>query len=187
MCRFSRVCFLVLLLTALTCSTAAAQDIKPLRQKLSPFNIDIRQSSVSGLSAGGFMAGQFFVAYSGIMSGVGVFAGGPYGCARGSIWKALNDCMARPSFLTAEVMTQLTDRAGSYSREGRIDPVENLKAKKYSCLAAWPIRRFNQALWTGFMIGISTWAFRKAAFIIKRTWRRDTLFPRSAMETSVKK
>lgn len=130
MCRFSRVCFLVLLLTALTCSAAAAQDIKPLRQKLSPFNIDIRQSSVSGLSAGGFMAGQFFVAYSGIMSGVGVFAGGPYGCARGSIWKALNDCMARPSFLTAEVMTQLTDRAGSYSREGRIDPVENLKAKK---------------------------------------------------------
>ncbi|MEN6358494.1 MAG: PHB depolymerase family esterase, partial [Smithella sp.] len=130
MCRFTRVCCVVLFVAAVLCSVAAADEIRPLRQKLSPYNIDIRQSSVSGLSAGGFMANQFFVAYSGIMSGVGVFAGGPYGCARGNIWKALNDCMARPSFLTTEVMTQLTDKAGSYSREGRIDPVENLKLKK---------------------------------------------------------
>jgi len=154
MCRFTRVCCVVLFVAAVLCSVAAADEIRPLRQKLSPYNIDIRQSSVSGLSAGGFMAGQFFVAYSDIMSGVGVFAGGPYGCARGNIWKAVNDCMARPSFLTAEVMTQLTDKARSYSREGRIDPVENLKTKKYFCLAAWPIRRFNQPLWTGFMIFI---------------------------------
>lgn len=130
MCRFSRVCCVVLFVAAVACSAAAADEIKPFGEKLSSYNIDIRQSSVSGLSAGGFMASQFFVAYSGIMSGVGVFTGGPYGCARGNIWKALNDCMARPSFLTAEVMTQLTDKGRSYSREGRIDPVENLKSKK---------------------------------------------------------
>jgi poly(3-hydroxybutyrate) depolymerase len=109
---------------------SAADGIQPVHGGLAKYNIDIHQSSVSGLSAGGFFANQFFVAYSGIMSGVGVFAGGPYGCARGDLLKALHDCMARPYFLTDEVMTKLTDKARAYSGNGRIDPLENLKSKK---------------------------------------------------------
>jgi hypothetical protein len=107
-----------------------ADDMKPVREKLGRYHINLQESSVSGLSAGGFFASQFFVAYSGMMSGVGVFAGGPYGCARGDLFKALKDCMSRPDFLTAEVMTELINNAQEYSRDKRIDPLENLKSKK---------------------------------------------------------
>ena len=48
-----------------------------------PGAIDIAQTSVSGLSSGAYMAVQLHVAHASIMVGVGAFAGGPYGCARG--------------------------------------------------------------------------------------------------------
>jgi len=120
----------VLFMTIAAGHGVAADKIQPVREKLGKYNVNIHQSSVSGLSAGGFFANQFFVAYSGIMSGIGVFAGGPYGCARGDLFKAVGDCMARPDFLTLEVMTELTNNARTYARDGRIDPLENLKSKK---------------------------------------------------------
>lgn len=120
----------VIWIAAMVCPVAMADEIQPLRERLGQYNIDIRNSSVSGLSAGGFFANQFFVAYSGIMSGVGVFAGGPYGCARGNLMKAVGDCMARPDFLTPEVMAELTNQALAYSRDHRIDVAENLKTRK---------------------------------------------------------
>lgn len=42
---------------------------------------DIRRTSVSGLSSGGFMAVQYAVAFSETTIGAGIVAGGPYGCA----------------------------------------------------------------------------------------------------------
>ena len=41
--------------------------------------------TVSGLSSGGYMAGQFQVAFSGAVAGAAVLAGGPYGCSRGAV------------------------------------------------------------------------------------------------------
>ena len=50
---------------------------------LGSYNVDPSSVSVSGLSSGGFMAGQLGVAYSGtFQTGFGVFAAGPYDCAR---------------------------------------------------------------------------------------------------------
>ena len=50
---------------------------------LGAYNVDRDSVSVSGLSAGGFMTVQLAVAYSDIFTtGFGVFAGGPYDCAR---------------------------------------------------------------------------------------------------------
>lgn len=50
---------------------------------LASYNVDPASVSVSGLSAGGFMASQLGVAYSGLFqTGFGVFAAGPYDCAR---------------------------------------------------------------------------------------------------------
>ena len=43
---------------------------------LESYNVDKDSVSVSGLSAGGFMAVQMHVAYSSLFVGVGVFAGG---------------------------------------------------------------------------------------------------------------
>src|SRR5215471_3577712 len=58
---------------------AAAQS-----DALSAFNADIRESSISGISSGAFMAVQFAVAWSSVVTGVGVVAGGPYYCAQGT-------------------------------------------------------------------------------------------------------
>src|SRR5438270_11925692 len=50
---------------------------------LSAYNADIKESSISGISSGAFMAVQFGVSWSSIIKGVGVIAGGPYYCAQG--------------------------------------------------------------------------------------------------------
>lgn len=50
---------------------------------LGSYNVDPTLVSVSGLSSGGFMAGQLGVAFSSIFqTGFGVFAAGPFDCAR---------------------------------------------------------------------------------------------------------
>lgn len=45
---------------------------------LPAYNADLSQTSVSGLSSGAFMAAQFSVAYSSLVVGAGVVAGGPF-------------------------------------------------------------------------------------------------------------
>jgi hypothetical protein len=42
--------------------------------------LDRHAITVSGLSSGGFFAHQFHVAYSKLVNGAGIIAGGPYGC-----------------------------------------------------------------------------------------------------------
>ena len=59
---------------------------------LPSFNIDINETSVSGLSSGGYMAVQFHVAYSSLVKGAGIIAGGPYFCAQDSQDTATNVC-----------------------------------------------------------------------------------------------
>ena len=50
---------------------------------LGAYNVDADSVSVSGMSAGGFMAAQLGIAYSDVFKvGFGVFAGGPFDCAR---------------------------------------------------------------------------------------------------------
>ncbi|MEO1702515.1 MAG: hypothetical protein AAFR71_10730 [Pseudomonadota bacterium] len=62
-------------------------------QTLPELNLDAEATTVSGLSSGGFMAVQLQVAFSEKISGAGVVAGGPYGCAEGFAYKALHVCM----------------------------------------------------------------------------------------------
>lgn len=62
---------------------------------LPALNVDLLETSVSGLSSGAYMAGQFHVAYSGTVGGAGVIAGGPYDCAEGQLSVALNRCMLK--------------------------------------------------------------------------------------------
>ncbi len=55
--------------------------------------IDPTQVTVSGVSAGGQMAHQLHIAYPDLFSGVGIIAGGPFGCAGGSLATAMTRCM----------------------------------------------------------------------------------------------
>ncbi|MFW8590073.1 polyhydroxybutyrate depolymerase [Glaciecola sp. 2405UD65-10] len=58
-----------------------------------PLNINLSQSSVSGLSSGGYMATQFHLSHSETLVGAGIVSAGPYYCAQNSIMTALNACI----------------------------------------------------------------------------------------------
>jgi poly(3-hydroxybutyrate) depolymerase len=57
------------------------------------FNIDESRITVSGISSGAYMAGQFHVAHSALVNGAALLAGGPYYCAEASIQKGLGPCI----------------------------------------------------------------------------------------------
>lgn len=123
-----------LLALANTCAADAldftADSLPP--ETLGSYNADISQSSVSGLSAGAYMADQFFVAFSSNMLGVGIFAGGPYGCADGNLNSALGRCM-NPTFfndIDATIVRQLHEKAVDYADQGKIDSLDHLRGKK---------------------------------------------------------
>ena len=86
----SQSCWRTLVLTSMlvACSTEVAAQ----PGALDAFNVDLTQTSVSGISSGGYMANQFHVAYSSIVVGAGILAAGPFYCAKGNVATALTDC-----------------------------------------------------------------------------------------------
>ena len=95
---------------------------------LPALNIDPNQTTVSGLSSGGFMAVQLHVGYSATFKkGVGVVAGGPFYCAEGSITNATGRCMASPVGIPTSTLVSTTN---SWASAGSIDPVANLQNSK---------------------------------------------------------
>jgi poly(3-hydroxybutyrate) depolymerase len=93
-------------------------------EPLPSFNVDLAQTSVSGLSSGAYMAGQFHVAFSETVVGAGIVAGGPYGCAEGQLATALNRCTQTHSGLPDPA--HLLERAEALAQEGAIDPLAGL-------------------------------------------------------------
>lgn len=98
------------------------------------FLINVRDTSVSGLSSGGFMAVQFGVAYSSIIKGVGVIAGGPYYCAQGDINIATTKCSCTGVFAFSPCkvtndsthVDTLIKQADAYAAAGAIDSTSKL-------------------------------------------------------------
>ncbi len=64
--------------------TVASAEVISLSELSTRLNIDGTGISLSGVSSGAYMAQQFHVAHSSKIIGVGIVAGGPYDCARGS-------------------------------------------------------------------------------------------------------
>ena len=141
--------FLSLLLVAGgLCVPLGEGDAPPL----GTYNVDIYQTSVSGLSSGGFFAVQMHVAFSSVMQGAGsffflfpksslssippfltpfffsgVFAGGPYHCSEGNLNTALSDCMdTNKEPKVAPLISLTNDRA----QTGLVDPPSNLATQK---------------------------------------------------------
>ena len=73
------------LLAVATTALAAAPPLPAL-------DIAIEDTSVSGISSGGFMAAQVQVAHASIIRGAGIVAGGPYYCAQDSVLRATTEC-----------------------------------------------------------------------------------------------
>ncbi|XP_063786147.1 poly(3-hydroxybutyrate) depolymerase-like [Pseudophryne corroboree] len=94
--------------------------------KLGSYNLD-GTVSVSGLSSGSFMAVQFHVAQSRKVVGAGLFAGGPFYCAKGSMMTATGACMSMPTSID---VNSLKTQTQSYANSGLVDPVSNLANSK---------------------------------------------------------
>lgn len=125
-----------------TLAVAALLAATPLAAEpvaLNGYNAEIAESSVSGISSGAFMAVQFGTAWSSIIKGVGVVAGGPFWCAEadagdavtgywGPLLKATGSCMkGPPSDLN---VGDFIAKADAKSASGDIDPVANLSEQK---------------------------------------------------------
>ena len=95
--------------------------------ELPALGADLQGLTVSGLSSGGYMAVQFQVAHSKLVRGAGVLAGGPYYCAEGSTWRALNNCMSPSSWAPLPPQVQLKSRVETLAQSERIDPLVNLR------------------------------------------------------------
>lgn len=102
-------------------AASAAVDLPAL-------NIDKAQTTVSGLSSGGFMAVQLHVAFSATFKkGAGIVAGGPFYCAEGSVVNATGRCMASPAGIPTSTLVSTTN---NWAQQGLIDPVANLQSSR---------------------------------------------------------
>jgi hypothetical protein len=135
----NRISAALALVAALVLGKAAAAEPLPA------LGIDEGRTSVSGLSSGAYMAGQFQIAYSTLVIGAGIVAGGPYGCANTPgisyvpfFWvlgmnlnRALNRCMDDGGLLSGVPGAGgLADQARRLAEGGQIDDLAGLKGDK---------------------------------------------------------
>ena len=134
-----------LLTLAPTCvhAATAVKTVKPAAPKDVPalpgYQVDLSQTTVSGLSSGGFMAAQFAVAYSATVAGAGIIAGGPYFCSGQPgrfpfipyLTNALTTCMNPGETQVAPpVASELLRAANDFARASLIDDTANLKRQR---------------------------------------------------------
>ncbi|MDR2364506.1 MAG: PHB depolymerase family esterase [Zoogloeaceae bacterium] len=119
---------------------------------LPQLNLDLRETTVSGVSSGAFMAVQMAVAHSADIKGVAATAGGPYFCAGEASWrgaavdKAVARCMqGDPAFgvapITQEDMGVMRDATESWASSGLIDPLSALARQK-----VWIFHGYNDGI-----------------------------------------
>ncbi len=117
-----------------------------LADPLPAIGADLSRTTVSGLSSGAYMAGQFQVANSRTVTGAALVAGGPYGCARSpagdsnpywplvlswNLSRALNKCTADGwIFSTVPNARMLFAHAERLAEAGKIDPIASLRDDK---------------------------------------------------------
>ncbi len=109
---------------------------------LPELNIDVSQTSVSGISSGGFMAVQFQMAHSAIVKGAGVVAGGPFNCSQAEVMRAVASCSCtgEPAVscsvteTSADVPSLVAD-AQAMAEKGLIDPTSHVASQRILTIA----------------------------------------------------
>ncbi|MCL2076700.1 MAG: hypothetical protein FWH15_09770 [Betaproteobacteria bacterium] len=125
---------------------ARAQEFLPR------LNLDLRETTVSGISSGAFMATQMAVAHSGFIRGVAATAGGPYFCAGEDSWRgsgvssAIARCMQGDPMFPAKAITEadqrlMQDTTRRWAAEGTIDPLDGLGRLK-----VWIFHGYNDGI-----------------------------------------
>jgi len=138
-----RSIFAAAAVVALATPSSLAADEEPAT--LPALHANIAETSVSGISAGAYMAGQFQIAHSEIVAGAAIIAGGPYGCAEsvyadmmlgpGAIFlnlsKAINGCMLNAlAPWGVPDPAHLARKAEKLAVDGRIDPLIGLASDR---------------------------------------------------------
>lgn len=103
-------------------------------------NVD--ETSVSGISSGAYMAGQFQMAHAKRVVGAAIIAGGPYGCSESifasaipgtgtallNLSKAINGCMLDLLGVWGVAdPTELARKAEERAARGEIDPIDDVR------------------------------------------------------------
>lgn len=134
--------YLIRLLTVLLSLTLLAACGEQDGDRLPAVGAQIDQTSVSGVSAGAYMAGQFQLAHGRDVIGAGIIAGGPWGCAESlyadvmpgpgtafiNLSRAMNGCMLNA--LQAWGIPDpkwLAQRANQLAAKDRIDPIDTAR------------------------------------------------------------
>ena len=144
MSRFHSTIVLAASLLLAAQAHAAAGNTKPPITRdeasaLPALQVDLRQTTVSGLSSGGFMAAQFAVAFSATVSGAGIVAGGPYYCASqpgrfpfiAYLNNALSTCMNPGNAqVSPPDAAGLLRAAQDFARDKLIDDTANLQRQR---------------------------------------------------------
>ncbi|WVT85816.1 PHB depolymerase family esterase [Dechloromonas sp. ZY10] len=136
---------LVLPLLAASLAVAAATPLPAL-------NVDLSQTSVSGISSGAFMAVQFGVVHSAQVRGVAATAGGPYFCAGKDSWagasvsRVIARCMqGDPGYPAKPIgdaeMRNMVSSTRSWAGWQLIDPLESLAQQK-----VWLFHGYNDGI-----------------------------------------
>jgi poly(3-hydroxybutyrate) depolymerase len=91
--------------------------------RLAPLPVAADSVTVSGMSAGGYMAVQFHIAHSALVQGAGVLAAGPYYCAENSMRHALGRCMKGDSEIPVDALLGITSQL---ALDEAVDPIAGL-------------------------------------------------------------
>lgn len=137
---------------------ACGEEPGPLQR----YNAAIGESSISGISSGAFMASQFGVAWSSVIKGVGIVAGGPYYCAEASgsdfwngytkpIFTSIGPCMKGPLTDVQAFINKADEKAAA----GEIDPTSNLRHQKI-----YIFHGFNDSVIAGSVTGATAQFYR---------------------------
>lgn len=125
----------LLLLHFGSCLLAGPALAEETSAQLPALGANLAQTSVSGISSGGFMAAQIAAAYSARFMGVGVIAAGPYFCA--GTYPAVSleanataTCMTPASPETAANGDISYENAKLFADAGLIDPVKQLARQR---------------------------------------------------------
>ncbi|MEL7047958.1 MAG: PHB depolymerase family esterase [Pseudomonadota bacterium] len=108
---------------------------------LPALRVDVAQTTVSGISSGAYMAGQFQMAHADLVIGAAIIAGGPYGCAEsafsgivpgpGQVFlnssRAVSGCMLNAlSVWGVPNAEKLARRAKTRSQDGEIGRIADI-------------------------------------------------------------
>jgi hypothetical protein len=126
--------------TVVALASAVVISVSPLAAApvaLRGYNAAIGETSISGISSGAFMAVQFATAWSSVIKGVGVIAGGPFWCAKADADDFINGYMLPVLTATGSCMTGppsdldiFLAKAAAKAASGDIDSLQNLSRQK---------------------------------------------------------